>query len=198
MSDDEKIQAIQNRERLLQRLREVVGAYGADRSRWPAADRHALRLLLATDGDALRLVSQARLLDRLLDFADRTAPAPAPAHLSARIMAKLASEHRDRADRDAHKRPAVGEVVVFPGRQRLASSPARKPSDAGGGKGWAASRWAPRAALAASLTIGIFFGAAGYLEEAAQSVTALAGLDVGFEASAAIDHGFAAMEEDFL
>ena len=69
----------------LDRLRDVVGAYGAAAHRWPVADRAAALALVAESAEARALLDDALKLDLMLD----AAPAPEPASdlLVSRIMA---------------------------------------------------------------------------------------------------------------
>ena len=69
----------------LDRLREIVEAYGAAAHRWPVAERETALALVAADSDARALVDEALTLDLMLDAAP--APEPASAELVARIMA---------------------------------------------------------------------------------------------------------------
>ena len=69
----------------LDRLREIVEAYGAAAHRWPVAEREAALALVAANSDARALVDEALTLDLMLDAAP--APEPASAELVARIMA---------------------------------------------------------------------------------------------------------------
>ena len=58
--------------------------------------------------------------------------------------------------------------------------------------------WLPAAALAACLVLGVFLGAAGYLETTASSLTELAGLNGRATETVLLDDGFGAIEEDYL
>ena len=73
-----------NNEISLQRLEEIVGAWGASPARWPQAERAAAEALLASSAEARRLVAAAQRLDSLLDAAPAEAPSEA---LMARLMA---------------------------------------------------------------------------------------------------------------
>jgi hypothetical protein len=53
----------------LDRLEGALDTYGADRTRWPAPLRHELSALLAGSEDARKLLGDAELFDRLLDYA---------------------------------------------------------------------------------------------------------------------------------
>lgn len=69
----------------LDRLREIVGAYGAAAHRWPAAERAAALALVAGNADARALLDDALRLDLMLDAAP--AAEPASDMLVSRIMA---------------------------------------------------------------------------------------------------------------
>ncbi|GGI93854.1 hypothetical protein GCM10007973_32610 [Polymorphobacter multimanifer] len=49
-----------------ERALEIVGAYGADPARWPAAERTALLALAAQDADVATAMAEARELDAML------------------------------------------------------------------------------------------------------------------------------------
>ncbi len=59
----------------LDRLREVVGAYGAAAHRWPVADRAAALALVAESVEAQALLDDALKLDLMLDAAPTAEPA---------------------------------------------------------------------------------------------------------------------------
>ncbi len=193
MSENGNISELHNREQLLERLEDVVEAYGTDQSRWLPLDKKVLQPLLSSDREAQRLVFEAAAMDQLLAFSDEPdKPSDnAMEQLSDRIMLLL--EHVDEAQAEKIKQaelPASADVIPFPGREKQNQSNAGPVT---------VYRWGGRAALAASLVIGIFVGANGYLEQTTQSVAALAaGLDFTIEASALIDDGFGGDEEEFL
>ncbi len=58
----------------MDRLRELLEAYGAEPGRWPARERAAALTLLAENEDARRLQRQAAAIDGLLDRATPIAP----------------------------------------------------------------------------------------------------------------------------
>lgn len=68
----------------IERLAEILDAYGADPKRWPEAERPAAEALLASSQDAARLHADALALDTLLDLS--RAPEPSP-ELMASILA---------------------------------------------------------------------------------------------------------------
>ncbi len=68
----------------LERLAEIVAAYGAAPHRWPAAERQAAEALVLHSAQAAVMVKRARVLDAALDASP---DAPVPAALVSRIMA---------------------------------------------------------------------------------------------------------------
>lgn len=73
----------------LRRLAELLDAYGARESNWPAADRQWMRAVIETDTDARELFNQAAALDTLLD----TVRAPYPSlELEAAILEAAAPD----------------------------------------------------------------------------------------------------------
>lgn len=69
----------------LDRLREIVEAYGAAAHRWPLAEREAALALVAANDKARALIDEALTLDLMLDAAP--AVEPASDELVSRIMA---------------------------------------------------------------------------------------------------------------
>jgi len=61
----------------MERLQFLLDAYGANRERWPEAERDSASALLAASEEARALVRDAARLDALLDFV--SAPDPSPA-----------------------------------------------------------------------------------------------------------------------
>jgi len=121
----------------LERLEELVGAYGASAHRWPAAERAATEALLAQSADARALVGRAAELDALLDMAPSAVPSPM---LVSGIMA-------------TRPRPASPAIVSA----RTRPSPWRSLARAVWPYGSPAF---PAGALAASIMLGITFGVA--------------------------------------
>lgn len=122
----------------LERLSELVEAYGASALRWPTAERARAETLLAQSVEARALVAKAAELDRLLDMAPYEAPS---ADLVARIMA-------------ARPRAAGGQVVSIGAARR---SPWRAMAQVVWPYGSPAF---PAGALAASIVLGIGLGVA--------------------------------------
>tara|TARA_R110002124_G_scaffold19491_4_gene78120 strand:+ start:122 stop:646 length:525 start_codon:yes stop_codon:yes gene_type:complete len=123
----------------LDRLREIVGAYGAAAHRWPVAERAAALALVAESAEARVLLDDALQLDLMLDAAP--AAEPASDMLIARIMA---------ARPRAVAAPRVAVVQPVPHRGLRALLQALWPY------GPAAF---PAGALAASIMLGVSFGA---------------------------------------
>lgn len=74
-----------NMDMTLERVREIVAAYGASAHRWPQAEREAALAFVAKSDEARALVNEALSLDLMLDAAP--VAAPASSELVARIMA---------------------------------------------------------------------------------------------------------------
>jgi len=68
----------------IERLAEIVEAYGGDPLRWPEAERLAAQGLAARDPRAAAMVAEAEALDALFDAAPSLAP---DAALTARVLA---------------------------------------------------------------------------------------------------------------
>src|SRR3546814_12762738 len=72
----------------LERVADLIAAYGTNPQRWPATERQAAQSLLAASAEAQRLVQEALAFDALLS----TSPLPAiepSAALRSRIMAQI-------------------------------------------------------------------------------------------------------------
>jgi hypothetical protein len=135
----------------IERLREIVDAWGASPSRWPEAERGPAEALLARSVDARRLVDEAARLDALLDAAPVEAPSGA---LIARLMA-------------ARPRPVAG-----------APSVARAPR--GRWRGLIDAVWPygsaaiPAGTLAASIMLGVMVGSTADLSPLTETETTVA------------------------
>lgn len=130
----------------LDTLERVLATYGADRDRWPAAERLRLAPLIAESTEARRMMAEARALDRLLDKAPAVSRRRQDA-LAARIVMEI-------GDSDARS-PRGGEVISLGDRSRgggAASSRVARPP-------FGRPRPSPVAALlAASLVGGLVLG----------------------------------------
>ncbi len=123
----------------LDRFREIVGAYGAAAHRWPVAECAAALALVAENAEARALLDDALQLDLMLD----AAPAAEPASdlLIARIMA---------ARPRAVVPPRASVVQSVPRRGLLSLLQVLWPYG---------SAAFPAGALAASIMLGVGFGA---------------------------------------
>ena len=95
----------------IERLRDILDAYGADPLHWPPNERITAQAFAARDPRAVALVAEAEALDRLLDMAPVQAPSAA---LAARVLARrpkvswLQSLWRDLFPGTPAWRPALG------------------------------------------------------------------------------------------
>lgn len=130
----------------LDTLERVLATFGADRDRWPAAERLRLAPLIAESTEARRMMAEARALDRLLDKAPAVSRQRQDA-LAARIVMEI-------GDSDARSARG-GEVISLGDRSRgggTASSRVVRPP-------FGRPRRSPVAALlAASLVGGLVLG----------------------------------------
>lgn len=131
----------------LETLERVLATFGADRDRWPAAERLRLAPLIAESTEARRMMAEARALDRLLDKAPAVSRQRQDA-LAARIVTEIGG-------RDAAPVRSGGEVISLGDRSRgggTASSRVARPP-------FGRPRPSPVAALlAASLVGGLVLG----------------------------------------
>lgn len=151
-ADKGRGEAMAKLEMTLERLAEIAGAYGASPDLWPAGERRAAEALVAGSPQARILVAEAGELDRLLVMAP-TAEEPS-AELLSRIMA-------------ARPRAATGFIV------------SRETRRVGMWRSIARIVWPygpaafPAGALAASIMLGIGFGAALPSSVTAQGLSSL-------------------------
>jgi hypothetical protein len=68
----------------MERLAQLLDAYGGDPSQWPQAERAAAQQLLETNAEAQKLRARALQLDAALDLSEL--PDPATANLRARVL----------------------------------------------------------------------------------------------------------------
>ncbi len=139
----------------LQELNRLLEIYGADRSRWPAADRMRMSSVIAIDPRAKAALAEAAALDRLLD------------------MAPLVSIDRERALAQAILAAAAANSSPAQTSNVVALPAARKPA-VPFLRGQA--RHAAGALLAASLVLGIFAGTSGQLSSTVDYVAEAVGL----------------------
>jgi hypothetical protein len=120
----------------LERFRQLIEAYGAEPTRWPAAEQDAAQALTAANAQAAALLAEAAGLDRLLDQAAPLAPPIVDAEaLIARATATPQSRQADAAER--HRAGGGGRGASANGR----------------------SLWLRAASLAAAALIGFIIGA---------------------------------------
>jgi hypothetical protein len=164
-------------------LRALLDAYGADRARWPAADRARADAVVAAEPQAERLLTETKALDALLAHA----PVPSPerrAALGDRIVALAGAERPAAA-------PPSGVVVPWPGTSRRRAVPpvprVRTPA------------WQAAAVLAASLALGFFVGALDLAPESVDRLAQAVTLDDADAVAGLSNDGLAAvLDEDFL
>jgi len=125
----------------MQRLEAVLAAYGADASRWPAADRARLDGFVAASPQAQARIAEERSFDMLLATPPVTPPAAAMAAATDRLFARLDIE------------PNAATVVPFKPRPVRAAAPLP-----------ARPFWREFAVMAAALLIGFFTVSQGVLD----------------------------------
>ncbi len=165
----------------IEALTQLIERFGADRTRWPAPERLRFAGLLASDGEARRLLREAEAFDRLLDMAPRVS-APRQAALADRIVAKALAEPRvargggpalSGAPAGAAHRPPEIELgagnVTSMGEARAARRPMRPMLER--------SSWPAAALLAASLVLGLFAGNTGLFPDVGLSLAGMAAGD---------------------
>lgn len=126
------------------RLTELLAAYGADPRRWPADERPAAEAMLAASADARALAERERELDLMLDAAP---DAEVPAALIERLVAARPRPMAAGPAAATRQRPVAGGMRSFLAGFTRAVWPYGSPV-------------LPAGALAASIMLGIAFGAA--------------------------------------
>jgi len=129
---------------MLERLGTVVDAYGADQSRWPAAERVVLEPFIKATPEARRMLAEAGALDRVLAEGCGTAPTEQVDRVRARLLAQIDAEGATMAPGEA---AVASTVVPF---QRPAASRSPQPARS--------RHWREVALLAAALLLGVFVG----------------------------------------
>lgn len=71
----------------LERLRDILDAYGADPAHWPESERAAMQTLIATSPGAQTALAQAAALDALLAHDRPVMPTLNPIKIAARVAA---------------------------------------------------------------------------------------------------------------
>lgn len=115
----------------LERLKAVVAAYGADRSKWPDDDRAVFSDADLKDDALASILSDATALDAVLAHASASEPEPGA---TSRIAARI----------------AAGTNVARFDNRRTAADPGKSHTPP--------SYWPAAGLLAASLLVGIFLG----------------------------------------
>lgn len=100
----------------IERLNEILNAYGADPLRWPVGERLTAQALAAREPRAAVLIAEAAAMDMLLDQAP--AEAPSPALIAAVLKRRPKQAWIVRAWRDLFPempvwRPALGLAVAL-------------------------------------------------------------------------------------
>ena len=129
----------------MQRLRDVLDAYGADCDRWPAEDRAALEPIVAGNAEAARLLAEEAAFDSLLAHAPDTVSGMSVQRVRSSLMAQI--------DAAAAAVPAASNVVPLVrqprrGRQEQARS----------------QLWRDLSVMAAALLLGFFTVSTGVLD----------------------------------
>ncbi len=186
-----------NREAMLDRLCEVVAAYGSDRARWPEAARLRLGAFAMSDERARAMLREAQAMDELLAVAgDSDAAATAADHaLGDKIMAAIAAS----GSAPAAQKPAPAmatNIVSLDERRRQAAAPIEPSLPATSAEN--SQSWVAVAALAASLILGVFVGAAGYVDLTGAGLIELAGVSAEVGETLNTYDGFGPVEEDYL
>jgi hypothetical protein len=132
-------------------------AHGASPERWSEAARRRFLPLLEREAHAIRLMREARSLERLLDRASAPSPERVKA-LADRIISVAMNEAKHRAD---------AAVIDLSSRRTARRHTDRSRSAAG---------WKIASALAASLIAGIFLGNAPPVVSAVEAVADTVGL----------------------
>ncbi|MDX2308443.1 MAG: hypothetical protein NW216_09415 [Hyphomicrobium sp.] len=158
----------------LQDFRRFLESHGADRARWPAAERLRFATLLSSSAEAHRALADEEAFDAVLQSAPGVSPGDA-ARAADRLMARLPNA-------------AATNVVTLPRAKPMARPHARSRSG-----------YLEAGLLAASLMIGVLAGTGGYVDTSGLAL--LASNEVAEADHGAIALGFdetAATEEDLL
>jgi hypothetical protein len=134
----------------LRRLEDVLSVYGADRARWPAADRAELEAFIADDSDAAAMVAEEASFDRLLGAAPDIVTLATAQGAKDRLLARFEAEAGGRLT--SIPGPSA-TVVPFAPRAAKPVAPAQ-----------ARTFWREVSVMAAALLIGFFTVSQGLLE----------------------------------
>lgn len=137
----------------MERLKTVVGAYGADRTRWPAADRASLEVFIDSNVEAAAFLADEAAFDRVLALGSFGSP-PVDVELSkSRLLARFEAE---RSSPVAASSLTSATVVPF---SRPAAKAAASPSPR--------RLWREFGLMAAALLLGFFSVSQGVLDGSA-------------------------------
>jgi len=159
----------------IERLLDVLNAYGADPEKWPRAERAGLENLLNQERDKNAVLSQeydaARSLDQLLG--DEPSPLSSDiASLSKGIMARITDETIQSAKSNSDSTDQNAQSAVIDLEQFKTD---RGKTRTGQKAHWQdRSNWRTAALLAATFLFGIYIGATLISEPAVEGVAALA------------------------
>lgn len=134
----------------MERLEQVLAAFGSDPARWPADDRARLAAVISESAAARQRVAEAAALDQVLDAGGARAPAASEARVRDRLFAAL----------DEEQTSAVPSATVVP-FHRPAAAAVRTARPAVAPRG----AWREAMLLAAALLLGVFAGTQGILNE---------------------------------
>ena len=145
-------------ETMLTRLKEILDLHGADKNRWPPAEREALRALCGRDQRARDLLAEARAFDTLLDLAPSGSASGA-------LTDRITSAAIVSGDREARIIP------ISAGRRQ----PVRVQTMT------VARLWPAAGLLAASLAVGLYLGINGLLGATFDGAVQIALSATGYE-----------------
>jgi hypothetical protein len=170
-----------HKELTLDRLADLLDAYGGDLSRWPERLAGQARLLIGTSSAARRMHDEARALDLVL--AKASAPDPARLSLLADRIVTIAGREGAPVAADADRETGKGaRIIAMPAARRAGAAGKGDRLDRGGAavpkpalmaRWLGGGSWPAAAALAASLAFGFFIGLNDYAPTAAYNVASL-------------------------
>ncbi len=146
----------------IRRLEEVLTAYGADRARWPVADRAELDAFVVGDADAAAMVAEEASFDQLLNVAPGVVSLASVQGAKDRLLARFEAETG--APRVSTPGPSAA-VVPFSPRAAKPAAPAQ-----------ARTLWRELSVMAAALLIGFFTVSQGLLEGSGLDLSPLSSL----------------------
>jgi len=173
----------------LDALESLLEVYGADRTRWPARERLRFAGFISEDADALRLISEAAALDRLLDRAPRVSEDREHALKERIVAAALRTSEPRFAVVTAGGQGEANELPVWKRRPALTSMLKRLP---------VRSELPAAAVLAASLVLGVMLGSAGTFQPTMQEVAEATGFATADSSQLAFGDDILGTDEDLL